>query len=72
MYSEKEMDEYLGTLLSSDLDFFPKQRRRKLPAAQSTPNSPTNLVNTLYPSLRNNSDAPPLNLHQPLPAQVPV
>ena len=71
LYTKQEMNEYLGTLLSSDPDFS-LQRPTNLPGTQSNPNNPTNLVNTLYPNLRNNSDTPHLNLHQSLPAQIPV
>ena len=66
------MDEYFGTLLSSDTDFFPFNKPATLPATQSIPNSPTNMVNTPYPNLRDNFDTPPLNLHHSLPAQIPV
>ena len=66
------MNEYLGTLLSSDTDYFPLHRPANLPATQSTPNSPKNLVKTLCPKLRNKSDVPPLNLHQSFAAQLPA
>ena len=72
MYAKQELDRYLGTLFFSDPDFFPIQRPSTLPATQSTPNSPTNLVNTLYPNIRINSDTPPLNLHQSPAAQIHV
>ena len=72
LYTQQETDEYLDSLLSSDLDFFALQRPANLPATQSTPNSSTNLVNTLYPNLRNNTDTPPPKLRQSLSAQIPV
>ena len=37
------MDEYLGTMLSSDPEFFPLQRPTYLLGTQSTPNSPSNI-----------------------------
>ena len=43
LYTQQEMDEYLGNFLSSDLNFFPLQKPAILPAA---PISLTNLVNT--------------------------
>ena len=64
------MDNYLGTLLFTDLDFFSNTKPATLPATQSTPNNPKNLVNTLYPNQRNNSDTPPIYLHQSFPAQI--
>ena len=66
------MDEYFGALLSSDADFFPIQRPANVTATRSTPNSATNLVYTLHPNLHKNSDTPPLNLLQSLPAQLPA
>ena len=59
VYTIQEMDEYLGTLVSSDPDFFPLQQPANLPETQSTTNSPTNLVKTLYPNRRNILDTPP-------------
>ena len=59
-------------MLSSDPIFFPLQRPVNLSATQPTPNSLTHLVIIPYPNLRNNSDTPPLNLHQSLPARIPV
>ena len=72
LYTQQETDDYLGSLHLSDLDFFALQRPKNLAATQSTPNSSTNLVNTLYSNLRNNTDTPPPKLCQSLPAQIPV
>ena len=65
------MDEVHGTLPASDPNFLPLRIPANLLATQSTPNLPTNLVNTLYPNLRNVFDTPPLNPQQSFPAQIP-
>ena len=72
LYSKQEMDKYFETLLPSDPDFYTLQPPANLPAAQSTPNSPANLVNKFYPNSRKNSDTPSLNFHPSPPVQIPV
>ena len=39
---------------------------------QLTSNSPTRLVRTLDPNLRNDSESPPPNIHQSLPVQISI
>ena len=51
LYTKQEMDEYLGTFLSADPDFFPLTRPTTWQATHSTPNNPTQVVNTLYPDI---------------------
>ena len=43
------MDDNLGTLLSGDPIFFALTQPTTLQATQSTPNTPTQVENTLYP-----------------------
>ena len=69
LHNQEEMEDYLGTLLSADPDFYPLTRPTKLQATQSTPYTPTQFVNTLYPNIKDPS-APPPNLHQSLPANL--
>ena len=70
--TKQEIEENVGTLRSSELDFFPLQIPAILPATQSTQNSPSNLVRTPHPNRLNNSDTPILSNHPTLPAQNPV
>ena len=67
--TKQEMDEYLGTLPSADPDFFHLTRPTTLQATQSTPNTPTQVANTLYLIIH---DLPTLspNLHQSLPSNL--
>ena len=67
LYTKQEIDEDLGNLLSADPDFFPLTQQKTLQATQSTPNTPTQVLNTLYLKVNDHSTPPP-NLHQSLPA----
>ena len=61
LYTRHEMDEYPGSLLSADPDFFPSTRPTTLQAKQSSPDTPTEIVTTLY-SNTNDPPTPPPNL----------
>ena len=63
------MDEYLGALLSADMDFLLLNRTTTLKAKQSSPNTPTQVVKTIYFKI-NDQSTPPLNLHQSHPAHL--
>ena len=72
LYTKQEMDDELGILLSSDSSFFPLHKPANLPATQTTPNSPTNQVNSVCPNLSNHSNTTLLKPDQSLPGQTPV
>ena len=65
--TKQEMDEYLRTLPSADPNFFHLSQPITLQATQSTPNTPTQVANTLYPNI---SDPPTISptLYQSLPS----
>ena len=69
LYTQQEREEHLGNLLFADPDFIPLIRPTTLPATKSTPTTPSQVVKTIYPNIKDPSTPRP-NLHQSLPAHL--